>query len=93
MVIYPEEICYLQVTPEDVPEIISQTIKEKKVIDRLLYVDPTQTKKKTMNPIYPSIRIKNETLSAIIFKIDSQAASMTIWHRVVILPWSRAFQG
>ena len=34
VVIYPEEICYLQVTPEDVPEIISQTIKEKKVVDR-----------------------------------------------------------
>ena len=39
VVIYPEEICYLQVTPEDVPDIISQTIKEKKVVDRLLYVD------------------------------------------------------
>jgi NADH-quinone oxidoreductase subunit F len=41
VVIYPEEICYLQVTPEDVPEIISQTIKKKQVVDRLLYVDPT----------------------------------------------------
>ena len=37
VVIYPEEICYLQVTAEDVPEIVSQTIKEKKVVDRLLY--------------------------------------------------------
>jgi NADP-reducing hydrogenase subunit HndC len=45
VVIYPEEICYLQVQPEDVPEIISQTIKEKKVIDRLLYVDPTTGEK------------------------------------------------
>ena len=41
VVIYPEEICYLQVTPEDVSEIISQTIKKKQVVDRLLYVDPT----------------------------------------------------
>jgi NADH-quinone oxidoreductase subunit F len=41
VVIYPEEICYLQVTPEDVPEIISQTIKKKQVVDRLLYVDPS----------------------------------------------------
>jgi len=40
VVIYPEEICYLQVQPSDVPEIISQTILEDKVIDRLLYVDP-----------------------------------------------------
>jgi NADH:ubiquinone oxidoreductase subunit F (NADH-binding)/(2Fe-2S) ferredoxin/NAD-dependent dihydropyrimidine dehydrogenase PreA subunit len=41
VVIYPEEICYLQVQPEDAGEIISQTILAKKVIDRLLYVDPT----------------------------------------------------
>jgi NADH-quinone oxidoreductase subunit F len=45
VVIYPEEICYLQVTPEDVPEIVSQTIKEKKVVDRLLYVDPATGEK------------------------------------------------
>jgi NADP-reducing hydrogenase subunit HndC len=40
IVIHPEEICYFQITPEDVPEIISRTIKEKKVIERLLYNDP-----------------------------------------------------
>jgi NADH:ubiquinone oxidoreductase subunit F (NADH-binding)/(2Fe-2S) ferredoxin/ferredoxin len=40
MVIYPEEICYVQVHPEDAKEIISQTIGAKKVLDRLLYVDP-----------------------------------------------------
>ncbi len=47
VVIYPEKICYLQVTSEDVPEIISETIKEKKVVDRLLYVDPTTGEKAT----------------------------------------------
>jgi NADH-quinone oxidoreductase subunit F len=40
VVIYPEEICYVEVTPEDVPEIISQTVLGKKVIDRLIYTDP-----------------------------------------------------
>jgi NADH-quinone oxidoreductase subunit F len=40
VLIDPEEICYLEVTPEDVAEIISQTVKGKKVIDRLLYVAP-----------------------------------------------------
>lgn len=39
IIIYPEEICYLNVTPEDVPEIIAKTIKEKELIDRLLYTD------------------------------------------------------
>ena len=42
---YPEEICYLQVTPEDVSEIISKTVVEKKVIDRLLYADPNTGEK------------------------------------------------
>jgi len=45
VVIYPEEICYLEVTAKDVPEIISQTIKEKKVVDRLLFVDPVTGEK------------------------------------------------
>jgi (2Fe-2S) ferredoxin len=33
VVIYPEEICYLQVQPEDAGEIISQTILAKKVMN------------------------------------------------------------
>jgi NADH-quinone oxidoreductase subunit F len=45
VVIYPEEICYLGVTAEDVPDIISQTIKEKKVVDRLLFTDPATGEK------------------------------------------------
>jgi NADP-reducing hydrogenase subunit HndC len=45
IVIHPEEICYLQIEPKDVPEIVSQTIKEKKVIERLLYTDPTTNEK------------------------------------------------
>ncbi|HSO72034.1 MAG TPA: NAD(P)H-dependent oxidoreductase subunit E, partial [Thermodesulfobacteriota bacterium] len=45
IVIHPEEICYFQIKPEDVPEIISQTIKEKKVVDRLLYTDPDTQEK------------------------------------------------
>ena len=40
IVIHPDEICYLQIKPEDVPEIISETIKENRIIERLLYTDP-----------------------------------------------------
>jgi NADP-reducing hydrogenase subunit HndC len=40
VVIFPEEICYIQVKPEDVPEIISQTLNEGQIVERLLYVDP-----------------------------------------------------
>jgi NADH-quinone oxidoreductase subunit F len=45
IVIHPEKICYLQIESKDVPEIISQTVKEKKVVERLLYTDPSTNKK------------------------------------------------
>jgi len=45
VVIHPEKTCYLQIEPKDVPEIISQTIKGKKVIERLLYTDPNTNEK------------------------------------------------
>jgi NADH-quinone oxidoreductase subunit F len=40
VVVYPEEICYVEVLPKDVPEIVSQTALGKKVIDRLIFTDP-----------------------------------------------------
>ena len=39
VVIFPEEICYLRVKPEDVPEIVSETLLNGKIIDRFLYED------------------------------------------------------
>ena len=43
VVIYPEEICYTHVQPEDAAEVV-QSVKERKVVDRLLYTDPTGKK-------------------------------------------------
>ena len=40
VVIYPEEVYYFRVKASDVPEIISKTLVDKEIIDRLLYVDP-----------------------------------------------------
>jgi NADH:ubiquinone oxidoreductase subunit F (NADH-binding)/(2Fe-2S) ferredoxin/NAD-dependent dihydropyrimidine dehydrogenase PreA subunit len=37
VVIFPDEICYLSVKPEDVPEIVSETLIEKKIVERLVY--------------------------------------------------------
>jgi len=37
VVIFPQEICYLKVTPADVPEVVARTLVENKVVDRLLY--------------------------------------------------------
>ena len=42
--IYPEEICYFKVKPEDAPEIVTKSIREKKVVERLLYKDPATGK-------------------------------------------------
>jgi NADH-quinone oxidoreductase subunit F len=39
VIVSPEEICYLRVKPDDVPEIVSATLVGGKVIDRLLYKD------------------------------------------------------
>jgi NADH-quinone oxidoreductase subunit F len=39
-VIQPEGIFYQRVKLEDIPEVVTQTIVNKKIIDRLLYVEP-----------------------------------------------------
>ncbi|MFC2039322.1 NADH-ubiquinone oxidoreductase-F iron-sulfur binding region domain-containing protein [Chloroflexota bacterium] len=40
VVIYPEEVCYIRVKPEDVAEIVSETVKGKRVVERLVYTEP-----------------------------------------------------
>ncbi|TDA67011.1 MAG: NADH-quinone oxidoreductase subunit F [Clostridia bacterium] len=62
VVIYPEEICYFGVTPEDVPEIISQTVVEKKVIDRLVYTDPNTGEKAVHQSEIPFYRNQTRLL-------------------------------
>jgi len=70
VVIYPEEICYLQVTPEDVPEIVSKTIKEKKVVERLLYVDPTTGERATHESDIPFYRNQERNIISSNIKVD-----------------------
>ena len=45
VVIHPKGIFYQHVTPEDVPEIISETVLKGAIIDRLLYEDPSTHEK------------------------------------------------
>jgi NADH:ubiquinone oxidoreductase subunit F (NADH-binding)/(2Fe-2S) ferredoxin len=73
VVIYPEEICYLQVKPEDVPEIVSQTIKKKKVVDRLLYVDPTTGEKATHESDIPFYKNQVRNVIGNNIKIDPKS--------------------
>ncbi len=73
VVIYPEEICYLQVKSEDVPEIVSQTIKEKKVVDRLVYVDPTTDEKATLESDIPFYKNQGRNIIGSNIKIDPKS--------------------
>jgi len=45
VVIQPEGIFYQRVKVEDIREVISETIRNKKIIERLIYVDPKTSKK------------------------------------------------
>ncbi len=45
VVIYPEEICYVQVQPEHVPDIVSETVVNKQIIEKLLCTDPFTAEK------------------------------------------------
>ena len=73
VVIYPEEICYLEVKPEDVPEIVSQTIKEKKVVDRLLYVDSTRGEKAVRESDIPFYKNQVRNIIGDNIKIDPKS--------------------
>lgn len=73
VVIYPEKICYLQVKPEDVPEIVSQTIKEKKVVERLLYVEPTTGEKAKLESEIPFYKNQERLIISENIKLDSKS--------------------
>ena len=53
MVIRPKKIFYQRVTPDDIPEIISETILKGNILDRLLYVDPVTGQKATYEEDVP----------------------------------------
>ena len=53
VVIFPQDICYVKVKPADVPEIVSATLAQGRVIERLLYEDPVTGEKITNDPDIP----------------------------------------
>ena len=73
VVIYPEEICYVEVTPKDVMEIVSQTVLGKKVIDRLIYTDPDTGKKAAHQSEIPFYKNQMRHLMGNSTKIDPQS--------------------
>jgi NADP-reducing hydrogenase subunit HndC len=72
VVIYPEEICYVNVQPEDAAEIV-RSAKENKVIDRLLYVDPTTGEKVVHESEIPFYKYQNRIVFGSNRQIDPRS--------------------
>ncbi len=73
VVIYPQGICYLKVQPEDMAEIISVTIKERKIIERLLYVDANTGVKATIEEDIPFYKHQERLVLGANRKIDPKS--------------------
>jgi len=59
--VFPKDICYLQVKAEDVPEIVSKTLIENEIVERLLYEDSNGQKIIHENDI-PFYKRQNRTV-------------------------------
>jgi NADH-quinone oxidoreductase subunit F len=73
VVIYPQGICYLKVQPEDIAEIISATIKEQQIIERLLYVDVNTGEKATTEEEIPFYKHQERLVLGANRKIDPKS--------------------
>ncbi len=73
VVIYPEEICYMEVTPKDVPEIVTQTVLGKKVINRLIYSGSDAGKKTARQSEIPFYKNQMRHLMGNSTKIDPKS--------------------
>lgn len=73
VVIYPEGICYLEVSPEDVPEIVSSTLVGKKTVDRLLYTDPASGAKAVHEHEIPFYKNQKRHLLSDNLKLDPRS--------------------
>ncbi|MDF1562558.1 MAG: NADH-quinone oxidoreductase subunit NuoF [Deltaproteobacteria bacterium] len=72
VVIHPEETCYLQVKPEDVAEIVEQTLAGGKVVERLLYEDAASGARSQRESEIPFYAHQERRLLASNIKLDSR---------------------
>ncbi len=62
IVIYPEEVYYFQVQASDVPEIVSKTLINNEIVERLLYTDPVSGNKARYLSDVPFYKYQNRLL-------------------------------
>ncbi len=53
VVIFPQEICYVKIKLEDVPEIVSKTLAQGEAIEKFLYKDPVTGERIAREPDIP----------------------------------------
>jgi NADH-quinone oxidoreductase subunit F len=70
VVIDPAEICYLQVQPDDVPVIFSETVRDGKVVERLLYADPNTGARTVNEPDIPFYKHQQRTIFGANRRVD-----------------------
>ncbi len=70
IVIYPEEIYYFQVDAKDVPEIVSKTLINNEIVERLLYTDLITGEKARYLSEVPFYKYQNRLLLESNSKID-----------------------
>ncbi len=73
VVIYPQEICYLGVKPEDVPEIVSKTIANDEVVERLVYKAPDTKENIAKESDIPFYKKQKRYLLGNNIRIDSRS--------------------
>jgi NADH:ubiquinone oxidoreductase subunit F (NADH-binding)/(2Fe-2S) ferredoxin/Pyruvate/2-oxoacid:ferredoxin oxidoreductase delta subunit len=73
VVIYPEEICYVQVQADDAAEIVSQSIVSGKVVERLLYTDPITGEKAVHESDIPFYKNQMRLLIGNNIKLDPKS--------------------
>ena len=70
MVVDPGNIFYCHITPEDVPEILSKTVANGEIVDRLLYTDPVSGKKVRTEAEIPFYRAQDRQILAMNRQVD-----------------------
>ncbi len=73
LVVAPGDILYQKVTPSDVEEIVSRTLIDGRIIDRLLYLDPTTNRKIVHESDVPFYKKQKRLLLANNGKIDPRS--------------------
>ena len=73
LVIEPGNIFYCHLEPADVPEIVSSTLFDGELIERLLYTDPASGSKLQTEAEIPFYRLQDRTLLALNRQVDSSS--------------------